>query len=235
VDGEGPVWIAIGVTASVALGALAEPYRAGIGLENVVLAYVAVVVACAAVGGRRAGVATALGAAASYTFFFTTPYRTLHVDSAEQLITVAALAGAGLLAALGGRWTRRLGARERGERQAMRLVGELAGIAAAGGDPDRAAADGLLDLLGARRVEVWRDGRLRAGAGPPDDAPVPGDRRVMRLPLRRDGRATGELVVVLGRAAGAATLDALPGIVHVLALAGPGPDPGLDPGSRGGG
>ena len=69
-----------------------------------VVVYVIVVALTAAIGGRAAGLASSLSAALAYNWFFTTPYGTLRIDSAEQVATVA-LFVAGLLASLGGRAT----------------------------------------------------------------------------------------------------------------------------------
>ena len=61
----------------------------------------------AAVGGRTAGLISALSAALSYDFFLTTPYHSLRIDSVAQVITVALLFGTGLVASLAGRARRR--------------------------------------------------------------------------------------------------------------------------------
>ncbi len=60
------------------------------------IVYLLVVVATAAIGGRVAGLISALSAALSYDFFLTTPYHTLAIDSASQVITVLLLFVAGL-------------------------------------------------------------------------------------------------------------------------------------------
>ena len=60
------------------------------------------VVVAAAVGGRAAGLISALSAALSYDFFLTTPYHSLRIDSVAQVITVALLFGTGLVASLAG-------------------------------------------------------------------------------------------------------------------------------------
>ena len=91
IDGEGAFWAVAGFVASLVLGMLLRPLRSSAGLENVVVVYVIVVALTAAVGGRAAGLASSLSAALAYTWFFTTPYETLRIDSAEQVATVLAL------------------------------------------------------------------------------------------------------------------------------------------------
>jgi K+-sensing histidine kinase KdpD len=107
IDGEGAFWAVAGFAASLVVGVALRPLRVSAGLENVVVVYVIVVALAAAIGGRLAGLATSLAAALAYNWFFTTPYETLRVDSAEQVATVVLLFVAGLLASLGGRATRR--------------------------------------------------------------------------------------------------------------------------------
>jgi hypothetical protein len=177
VAGEGAGWAAVGLTTSLLLGVLLEPVRGRVGLENVAICYLGIVAVCAAIGGRTAGLWTAVSAALSYNFFFTTPYRTLRIDNAEQVVTVLLLLATGLLAAAAGRSTRRIEARESQETDAIHLLTLLAGTTAGGGDPDRQAAAGVLDLLGARRVQVRRGNAVTADVGedtgPLGVAPMP--------------------------------------------------------------
>lgn len=92
---------------SLLIGVSFAPYRDTLGLENVVILYVALVAVAAVAGGRTGGLIAALVAALSYNFFFTTPYNSLRVDSAEQVITVVLLFGAGAVASLAGDLERR--------------------------------------------------------------------------------------------------------------------------------
>jgi K+-sensing histidine kinase KdpD len=159
IDGEGVVWGAIGFAASIVVGVLLSPFRGEIGLENVVIVYLAVVATTAAVGGRGAGLLSSLSAALSYNWFFTTPYYTLRIDSVRQVVTVVLLFAAGLLASLGGRASRRAGAQAREEADAIQLLHAVTLAAASGEAADQVAADGLVGLLGARSVQVVRVGR----------------------------------------------------------------------------
>lgn len=225
IDGEGAFWAVAGFVASVVVGVVLRPLRESAGLENVVVVYVIVVAATAAIGGRTAGLASSLSAALAYNYFFTTPYQTLRIDSWEQVATVVLLFVAGLLASLGGRASRRASVEAREEAAALQLLTAVNLAAARGGDADRVAAEGLQELLDARAVFVVRDEpggrRVAAAAGDHDGLPDPaglphldeegripsGHRRsvggVLVLPaegavvdLVQHGRRVGSLVVV---------------------------------------
>lgn len=163
IEGDDAVYGAAGFAASILLGIALRPVRTSIGLENVAILYVAIVAVTAAAGGRLAGLIAAVSAALSYDFFFTTPYETLRIDSWAQVLTVLLLLGAGLLAALGGRSSRRATIEAREEAAAIRLL-QAVSRAAAGADVDRIAAEGLRDLLQARTVQVVRIQDLRRGS-----------------------------------------------------------------------
>jgi K+-sensing histidine kinase KdpD len=159
IDGEGAFWAVAGFAASLVVGVALRPLRESAGLENVVVVYVIVVALAAAIGGRMAGLATSLAAALSYNWFFTTPYETLRIDSAEQVATVVLLFAAGLLASLGGRATRRARVEAREEADVLQVLTGVNLAAARGGlKADQVAAAGLRDLLDARAVGVVRDG-----------------------------------------------------------------------------
>jgi K+-sensing histidine kinase KdpD len=160
IDGEGAFWAVAGFAASILVGVALRPLRESAGLENVVVVYVIVVALTAAVGGRAAGLASSLSAALAYNWFFTTPYGTLQIDSAEQVATVVLLFVAGLLASLGGRATRRARVEAREEADVLQVLTAVNLAAARTGlKADAVAADGLRDLLDARAVRVVREGR----------------------------------------------------------------------------
>jgi K+-sensing histidine kinase KdpD len=155
-DGEGVTWAVGAFVASLLIGLLIEPFRGTIGLENVVICYLLVVVVAAAIGGRAAGIAAAVSAALAYDFFLTTPYHTLVIDSLAQVITVALLVATGIVVSIGGRVRRRSAAAAEAHADAIRLLHQVTATTAAGGPVDRVAAEGLQELLGARRVSVLR-------------------------------------------------------------------------------
>ena len=160
IDGEGAFWAVAGFVASLVVGVVLRPLRTSAGLENVVVVYVIVVALTAAVGGRAAGLASSLSAALAYTWFFTTPYETLRIDSAEQVATVVLLFVAGLLASLGGRVTRRARVEAREEADVLTVLNAVSLAAARGGiKADVVAVAGLRDLLDARAVQQVARGR----------------------------------------------------------------------------
>jgi K+-sensing histidine kinase KdpD len=246
VDGDGAVWGSAGFAASLVVGVALSPFRSSLGLENVVIVYLAVVAVTAAIGGRAAGLISALSAALSYNFFFTTPYYTLRIDSASQIVTVVLLFAGGLLASLGGRASRRAGKHVREEADAIRLLHAITLAAASGRGADQTAADGLLQLLGARSVQVVRGGRVAAQAGeplgPPDVEALPHLDQDGRIPsghfrsvggtlvlpaegtaidLVRGGRRVGALVILpaVDRPLLRTTRTTIAAIAHTLALA----------------
>jgi K+-sensing histidine kinase KdpD len=115
-----------------------------------------VVVAAAATGGRATSIVAAVSAALAYDFFLTTPYHTLVIDSLAQVITVVLLVVTGIVVSIGGRVRRRSAAAAEAHADAIRVLHRVTETAAAGGAVDRVAAEGLLRLLGARRVSILR-------------------------------------------------------------------------------
>jgi K+-sensing histidine kinase KdpD len=158
INGAGAGWAAGGVVASLLIGILIEPFRRAIGLENVTIVYLATVVLAAAVGGRAAGLLTAIAAALSYDFFLTTPYHSLVIDSPAQVITVALLLATGLAAGLAGRARRHLTLAVDEHAELLGLLNTVAQAAANGQDADQIAAERIRRLLDARRVAIQRTG-----------------------------------------------------------------------------
>ena len=179
IDGEGVAWAAAGLGGSLLIGVAIEPFRSTVGLENVALGYLLVVVVAAAVGGRAAGLISALSAALSYDFFLTTPYHSLRIDSVAQVITVALLFGTGLVASLAGRARRRQTVEADTQAGIIRLLNAITRATAAGESSDRLAAEGIYTLLDASRVVIRR--------GLPDYEVVVADVGEPEAPLDADG------------------------------------------------
>ena len=70
-------------------------FRAIFDTTNAALVLMIVVVAVAALGGRVAGVVTALAAVVSFDFFHTEPYLSLTIDSRDDIETTVLLLIAG--------------------------------------------------------------------------------------------------------------------------------------------
>lgn len=157
-SGEGLAWGAGAFVASVLLGIILQPVRETIGLENVTIVYLLIVIVAAAYGGRGAGLFAALVAALSYDYFLTTPYNRLVIDTLAQVVTVALLFAVGVVASLAGRARRRSTVQARQQSDALHLLNAFTQTLAAGGNADRAAAEGLHRLLDADRVTITRSG-----------------------------------------------------------------------------
>jgi K+-sensing histidine kinase KdpD len=82
---------ALGAILAVAVGGALAPARDWLGATNVALGLAVVVVGAAILGGRVAGVVTAIAAAASFDFFHTKPYYDLRIDKREDVIAAALL------------------------------------------------------------------------------------------------------------------------------------------------
>jgi hypothetical protein len=245
-EGGGIAWGAGGFAACIVLGVLLEPLRGRLLGEHVVIAFLAVVIVTAAAGGRGAGIVSALSAALTYNFFFTTPYRSLKVNTADQVVTVLLLLAAGLLASLGGRVARQAERDQRLAAAALDVLNEVARAVADQPGPraDRIAAQRVLALLGASRVEVRRGDDVTAAAGAPAgealeeilmprmeaDGRLPDVRRFrasglvlpargMAVPMVKGERTVGALIVVPGddRGVPRSVREALATIGHVLA------------------
>jgi hypothetical protein len=161
INGEGIVWGAGAFAASLLVGIVLQPVRRTVGLENAAIVYLLIVIVAAAYGGRGAGLLAALAAALSYDYFLTTPYNTLVIDTAAQVVTVGLLFAAGVVASLAGRARRRAAVQAHQRDAALRLLNAIGQELAAGGDADAVAAEGLRDLLGARRVTIRHGGVTR--------------------------------------------------------------------------
>ena len=75
---------AIAVLATLAAGAALVVIRGHVDSAVIVLILTAVVCACGALGGVRAGVASALAASLSFNFFHTEPYLSLRIHDVDD-------------------------------------------------------------------------------------------------------------------------------------------------------
>jgi K+-sensing histidine kinase KdpD len=91
--------VTAGVGGSLALGMALIPFRGLTPAANFTFLFMALTIAIAEWGGRRAAVATALAAALSLDFFLTQPYMTLAIAGKDDLIAFIGLGVCGLIAA----------------------------------------------------------------------------------------------------------------------------------------
>ena len=129
----------IGVPAAIGAGALMTISRDFFDTTNAALVMMIVVVAVAAVGGRVAGIITALAAAASFDFFHTRPYLSMTIDSRDDIETTVLLLVAGILAGTLGARERLATRREVAARTEIRRVHRVAEAAASGRPPLRSS------------------------------------------------------------------------------------------------
>jgi K+-sensing histidine kinase KdpD len=131
--------IAAGVGGALALGIALIPFRGMTPAANFTFVFMALTIAIAEWGGRRAAVATALTAALSLDFFLTEPYMKLTIAGKDDLIAFLGLGICGLIAAAFGvgRERRRAGLRHLSlVHQSLRHIEE-------GGPADSAVSEAL--------------------------------------------------------------------------------------------
>src|SRR5262245_22299007 len=137
IDGAGIGSAVLGIIACLVVGAAFGPGGSSFGLANVAILHLAIVIVVAAVGGRGAGLVTAMFGALNYNWFFTSPYYTLRIDTVSQAITVLLLLLAGIVASVSGRASRRAVHAAREENDALTVLNRVARAAAEGRDADR--------------------------------------------------------------------------------------------------
>ena len=127
--------MAVGIPAAVGIGAVLALARGVFDQTNAALILMIVVVAVAALGGRAAGMITALAAVVSFDFFHTRPYLSLTIDSRDDVETTILL--------LDRRGDRRHARRRRGvapasraseARSEIKRIHRVAEVAASGAD-----------------------------------------------------------------------------------------------------
>ncbi len=112
-DNEVLVWIVTGGFGAMALGVLLIPLRALTSASNLAFVFLVFTIVVAELGGRSAGLVTAVVSAISLNFFLTEPYLTLTISKPDDVVAFVALAACGLIAAAFGkrreRWSERAG------------------------------------------------------------------------------------------------------------------------------
>jgi len=90
-DGRVGLGTAVGAIGSVGIAAGLVGVRDHFAQVNVALILVLFILIGAVIGGRRAGVVSALMAAVSFDFFHTTPYNSLKIDNGDDIVTTVLL------------------------------------------------------------------------------------------------------------------------------------------------
>lgn len=202
---------ALGGLLPIAIAAAMVGIRGEIATTNVALVLVLVVVGTAAFGGRGPAALSAIIAALSYEFFFTRPFNSLRIDSADDVETTLILLAIGLAVgqlAVHARHTRREATRGQDELTSMRRMAERVAAGASEQELiDLAVAEltEMMSLVGCRfEVEATgpvlpvleRSGRIespyrRVGADGELALPPLG----VRLPVVGAGRQVGSIVL----------------------------------------
>src|SRR6266478_10022069 len=98
-DNEVLVWIVTGGLRAMALGVALIPLRALTSASNLAFVFLVFTIVVAELGGRAAGLVTAVVSAISLNFFLTEPYLTLTIAKPDDVVAFFALAACGLIAA----------------------------------------------------------------------------------------------------------------------------------------
>jgi len=100
---ESRVWVITGALGSMALGIALIPLRSLTSASNLAFVFLVFTIIVAELGGRTAGLVTALVSAISLNFFLTEPYLRLTISKPDDVVAFFALAVCGLIAAAFGR------------------------------------------------------------------------------------------------------------------------------------
>lgn len=206
-----PIAYAIGGLLPIAIAGALVGVRSEFDTTNVALVLVLVVVGTAAFGGRGPAALSAIIAALSYEFFFTRPFNSLRIDSADDVETTLILLAIGLAVgqlAVHARHTRRDASRGRDELASMRRVAERVSAGASERELIDLVVAEVTDLLSlvACRFEIEATGPLvpvleRSGriesphrrVGPDGELALPP--LGVRLPVVGGGHQVGSLVL----------------------------------------
>jgi hypothetical protein len=149
-NGRGAAGAVIGVFGCFAIALALLPLRDHAPNAEMALALVIPVLIAAVIGGRLAGLMTAVTAALTFDFLFTHPYLSLRIGSKDDVGTFIVLMIVALIAAEIGVWGRRGGAAARASREELdRLlrVSELSAGGAAVEDVVEAVRTELVEML----------------------------------------------------------------------------------------
>jgi Domain of unknown function (DUF4118) len=100
---ESRVWVIVGALGSMALGIALIPLRSVTSASNLAFVFLVFTIVVAELGGRSAGLVTAIVSAISLNFFLTEPYLRLTISKPDDIVAFFALAVCGLIAAAFGR------------------------------------------------------------------------------------------------------------------------------------
>jgi len=148
--GEGRLAVGLGIGAfgALVLAGLLSPLRDHVPNADMALALVIPVLLGAIIGGRLAGVCSAVVAALAFDFVFTKPYNSLRIESKDDVWTLAVLLIVSLVAAEVGIRARRGGAAARDSRADIGRLARVADLSAKGADVDDVVSSVRAELIG---------------------------------------------------------------------------------------
>jgi hypothetical protein len=166
------VWLIVGVTGAIALGSVLTPLRGSVSASNLAFAFVILTIVVAEMGGRAAGLATAVVAATSLNFFLTRPYLSLTIEHPDDVVAFLALAASSLVAAAFGRRRVRTAEVVTRTRADLRVLARTAERLAARGSRAEVLED-LRRSFGLGGLVLRRADEGLVAAAPPDAASRP--------------------------------------------------------------
>jgi hypothetical protein len=169
------IGVAVGIPAAVGVGAVLALAREVFEQPIAAMILMIVVVAVAALGGRVAGVITALAAMLSFDFFHTRPYLSLTIDSRDDVETTIVLLIAGLIVGTLASSGRRARHRASDARSEINRIHHVAEVAASGADVATVIGTAQDEL---RALLTLRESRFEA---------IPFDDDIRRPRLGRNG------------------------------------------------
>lgn len=151
--------LVVGVPAAVGSAALLATVRSIFDSTNVAMVLMIVVVAVAALGGRAAGMVTAIAAMVSFDFFHTRPYLSFTISSRDDVETTVLLLIAAVFVGTLATWGRSARGRAGASSAEIRRIHRVAEAAVAGGDVATMIAVAEAELCG---VLSLRESRFEA-------------------------------------------------------------------------
>lgn len=147
-DPTAAIGLAVSTLSALLLSALLVPLRGHVPNANMALALVLPVLLGAVIGGRAAGVGSAVFAALLFDFVFTQPYLTLRIASKDDVVTFVFLALVALAAAELGVFGRRGWSAARDARAEVERLARVAELSSRGDEADDVISAACAELIG---------------------------------------------------------------------------------------
>jgi len=196
--------VVLAIFGSFAASAALLPVRGHVENTNIALGLVVVVLVVALLGGRRAGLASAIATAVAFDFFFTRPFTSLRITTSADVQTTALLAAIGVVSGEVVEWARRSGVRAEAARASLDAVYQRAELAAGADSAGRLIRLAMEELTRLLDLKSCRYVRGPAPRSMPELAHasilVPADvdpavRGQVALSVRAHGRVQGHVVM----------------------------------------